>query len=220
MIKSGDFSAVIFDMDGLVLDTESTYRIAWQQAAKTMGHSLSETFLLSLSGLHHQEVEQKLLAVCGADFDLQNFSHTASRFWRDHVAAHGIKTTPGFTELLEFVIARHLPFCLATNSRAVNVDECLGLAGIKTVFSTIITRDDVDHGKPAPDIFLKAAQSLQVPISKCLVLEDSPAGIVAASKAGAIAVWVSSASPVDAETLALCDLMIPDLVQTLATLRA
>lgn len=220
MIKAGDFSAVIFDMDGLVLETESTYRIARQQAAKSMGHSLPEDFLLSLSGLHYQGIEQNLLAACGSDFNLQTFNHNASRFWRDHVAIHGIKTKPGFTKLLEFVITQQLPFCLATNSRAVNTDECLELAGIKTVFSTIVTRDDVSNGKPAPDIFLKAAQSLQVPINKCLVLEDSPAGVVAAATAGAIVVCVPSVTPVDPQTQALCDLVTPDLVQALAILSA
>jgi len=220
VIKAGDFSAVIFDMDGLVLETESTYRIAWQQAAKSMGHPLPEDFLLSLSGLHYQAVEQKLLAMCGVDFNLQTFNHNASRFWRDHVNSHGIKTKLGFTELLEFVMAERKPFCLATNSRAANTDECLALAGIKPVFSTIVTRDDVSHGKPAPDIFLKAAQSLQVPIEKCLVLEDSPAGVVAAAKAGAIVVCVPSATPVDPQTQALCDLVTPDLVQALAILSA
>ncbi|MDD5276805.1 MAG: HAD family phosphatase [Methylovulum sp.] len=219
MTKPRGFSAVIFDMDGLVLETESTYRIAWQAAAKSMGHSLSDNFLLSLSGLNYQEVVQNLTAECGADFKPQTFNHAANCFWRDYVAVHGIKTRPGFTELLEFIIAQRKPFCLATNSRAVNVEECLDLAGIKTVFSTIITRDDVANGKPAPDIFLKAAQLLQVPINKCLVLEDSPTGIAAAAKAGAITVWVPSAPPVDPQTLALCDLVMPDLVETLATLR-
>jgi beta-phosphoglucomutase len=215
VLKLSDFSAVIFDMDGLVLDTETTYFVAWQQAAKTMGYELSESFGLSLTGLHYKVIEQKLMALCGADFNLQAFNQLSGIFWREHVNAHGINIKHGFTQLLEFIVQQQIPFCLATNSRAVNAYECLELAGIKDVFSTIITRDDVRHGKPAPDIFLKAACLLQVPISQCLVLEDSHAGIVAASRAGAFSIFVPSTEPADPLALALCDIVMIDLAHTL-----
>lgn len=219
MLKLSDFSAVIFDMDGLVLDTETTYFVAWQQAAKAMGYDLSEPFCLSLSGLHYKDVEQKLMALCGAGFNLQAFNRLSGIFWREHVNAYGINIKPGFTQLLEFIVHQQTPFCLATNSRAVNAYECLELAGIKDVFSTIITRDDVQHGKPEPDIFLKAAELLHVPVSQCLVLEDSQAGIVAASRAGAFSVFVPSTEPADPLALELCDMMIVDLAGMLTTLK-
>lgn len=211
MLKLSDFSAVIFDMDGLVLDTETTYFAAWQQAAKAMGYALSEPFCQSLSGLHYKDVELKLMTLCGADFNLQAFNQLSGIYWREHVNAHGINAQHGFTQLLEFILQQQIPYCLATNSRAVNAYECLELAGIKDVFSTIITRDDVQHGKPEPDIFLKAAELLQVPISQCLVLEDSHAGIVAASRAGAFSVFVPSTEPVDRLAVELCNLKIDNL---------
>ena len=219
MPKLSDFSAVIFDMDGLVLDTETTYFVAWQQAANAMGYELSDSFCLSLSGLHFKDIEPKLMARCGADFNLQAFKHLSGTFWREHVNANGIKIKHGFTELLECIVQNRIPYCLATNSRAVNAYECLELAGIKEVFSTIITRDDVQHGKPAPDIFLKAAELLQVPISQCLVLEDSHTGIVAASRAGAFSVFVPSSESVDPLTAELCDVMMTDLAHTLMAFR-
>ena len=194
MFKLSDFSAVIFDMDGLVLDTETTYFVAWQQAANAMGYALPETFCLSLSGLHYKDIEPKLMALCGADFNLQAFKQLSGIYWREYVSAHGISIKHGFTQLLEFIMHQQIPYCLATNSRAKNAFECLELAGIKDIFSTIITRDDVQQGKPAPDIYLRAAELLQVPISQCLALEDSPAGIVAASRAGAFSIFVPSLS--------------------------
>ena len=215
MPKLSDFSAVIFDMDGLVLDTETTYFVAWQLAANAMGYELSETFCLSLSGLHFNDIEPKLMARCGADFNLQAFKHLSGIFWREHVNANGIAIKHGFTQLLEYIEQNRIPYCLATNSRAINAYECLELAGIKEVFSTIITRDDVQHGKPAPDIFLKAAELLQVPISQCLVLEDSHTGIMAASRAGAFSVFVPSSESFDPLTAELCDVMMTDLAHTL-----
>lgn len=215
-----DFSAVIFDMDGLVLDTETTYCTAKQQAAQLMGYELPDQFWLSLSGLHAIDIEQKLLAHGGETFNLSEFNRLADRLWRDHVNTQGIKTKHGFFQLLDYIVEQSLPYCLATNSNAVNAANCLKLAGLQQVFPIIITRDDVQRGKPEPDIFLTAAQALNVDIKRCLVLEDSHTGIVAASRAGAYTVLVPSLAPVDAVTLSLCDRMTDDLEQLLKTLRA
>jgi beta-phosphoglucomutase len=219
VVKLSDFSAVIFDMDGLVLDTETTYFVAWQQTAKAMGYTLSESFCLSLSGLHYKDIELKLIDWCGANFNLHTFNHLSGIFWRKHVNTHGIKIKQGFIQLLEFIDQQQIPYCLATNSQAINAYECLELAGIEDIFSIIITRDDVERGKPAPDIFFKAAELLQVPISQCLVLEDSYAGIEAASRAGAFSVFVPSTEPVDPMAAELCDLMLIDLAHTLMALK-
>ncbi len=213
MITVADFSAVIFDMDGLVLDTESTYSIAWQQAANAMGYGFSKEFCLSLSGLHYPDIELKLLVYCGAEFNLQTFNRLSGECWRDHVNVHGISIKHGFIGLVDLLIEQNIPYCLATNSRTENALECLELAGIKDVFSIIVSRDHVRHGKPEPDIFLKAAELMQVDINRCLVLEDSHAGIVAASKAGAVSVFIPSIAQIDPLTVELCDLMVGDLAQ-------
>ncbi len=219
MFESADFAAVIFDMDGLVLDTESTYHVAWQQAAGVMGYQLSDAFCLSLSGLNGVAITRMLIDLCGPDFDLPGFNRTAAHIWRDTVGRQGIKIKHGFSELLEFIVRQQLPYCLATNSRADNARECLMLAGIPDAFPIIISRDDVPSGKPDPDIFLKAAASLQVPINRCLVLEDSHAGILAASRAGAKSVFIPSCLPVDPSTVQLCDWMLSDLTQVLACIK-
>ncbi|WP_031438701.1 HAD family hydrolase [Methylobacter tundripaludum] len=220
MIKLADFSAIIFDMDGLVLDTESTYFIAWQQAAKAMGYGFPDDFCLSLSGLHYNDIEPKLIEYCGAEFNLQTFNRLSGDFWRDHVDVHGIRIKHGFSELLELLIRQKIPYCLATNSRAANALTCLELAGIKDVFSIIIARDHVQEGKPEPDVFFKAAEVLQVDISRCLVLEDSHAGIMAASRAGAVSVFIPSIAQADPLTVELCDLMVSDLAQLTSLISA
>lgn len=218
MLKLTDFSAVIFDMDGLVLDTESTYFIAWQRAASAMGYQFSEEFCLSLSGLHYHDLAWKLAEYCGAEFNLQTFNRLSGVYWRDYVNDHGIKIKRGFTGLLELLVRQNIPYCLATNSRAENALECLELAGIEKVFSVIVTRDHIQYGKPEPDIFLKAAELLHADISRCLVLEDSHAGIVAASRAGAVSVFIPSITRIDPLTVELCDFMANDLAQLTNTL--
>lgn len=192
MLKLKAFAAVIFDLDGLVLDSESTYQVAWQQAAAAMRCGLTDSFCRSLSGLSGPDVLQKLQQACGPDFDMATFNRLSGGFWRDFVNTHGIALKYGFSELLAYVVEQQLPYCLATNSSRVNALECLALAGIDGVFSVIVTRDDVQYGKPAPDIFHQAAQVMQVPIRQCLVLEDSPVGVLAARRAEATVLMVSS----------------------------
>ncbi len=192
MKKLPDFSAIIFDLDGLVLDTESTYIMAWQQAAKLMGYDYSLLSAQTLSGLHYQALVEILFSHFGADFDLPRFNQLSAECWRDYVQQYGIEKKSGFDELLALIKQGDIPFCLATNSAEMNARECLALAGLAQTFPLIISRDDVKHGKPAPDIFLTAAQSLQQPIGQCLVLEDSLVGIAAAQAAGAIPFLIPS----------------------------
>ncbi|MGZ5526758.1 MAG: HAD-IA family hydrolase [Methylomonas sp.] len=219
ILRTG-FDAVIFDMDGLVLDTESTYIIAWQQAAKEMGYDFSDDFCLSLSGCHYKDVELRLTEHCGAKFNLQTFNRLSSDFWREYVDIHGIKLKHGFTGLVELLIRKKIPYCLATNSPGENALECLELAGIEELFPIVVAREQVRHGKPEPDIFLKAAELMQVDIGRCLVIEDSFAGIVAASRAGAVTVLVPSTTQIDPLAIELCDLMVSDLEQLTNMIRA
>lgn len=211
--KLPDFSAIIFDMDGLVLDTETTYVAAWRQAARAMGHEFTEAFCLSMSGLHSKVVGQRLMDFCGPDFELEKFSRLSADFWRQYVNVNGIDTKKGFTQLLALIAELEIPYCLATNSPMVNAYQCLEFAGISDVFSTVVTRDHVRQGKPEPEIFLKAAELLDVDINRCLVVEDSRAGIEAASRAGAFSVLIPSVLPVDPLTVELCDVMMEDLAQ-------
>ena len=218
MFKLSDFSAVIFDMDGLVLDTEPTYVIAWQQAAKAMGYHLSADFCESLSGLHYQAVTEHLIRYCGVDFNLHRFNELSGHYWYEQVNRDGISIRLGFNELLKTLQQKQIPYCLATNSSAINAKECLAFANIADVFTHIISRDDVLYGKPEPDIFLKAAELLNVPIQQCLVLEDSHAGIVAAKSAGAYTIWIPNTKTIDPVTLSLFNTMINNLTDIMLEL--
>jgi len=207
----GDFDAVIFDLDGLILDTEPTYFIAWQKAAAQMGFDLPFEFFAHFSGLSYVEIRAHFQSQCGEDFDFDLFHVTSSQCWRDIVLHQGIAVKRGVLNVVARLNAKKIPYCIATNSPRVNALECLALAKIDHVFPLVIGRDDVIHGKPMPDIFFKAAEMLAVNIQSCVVLEDSPTGVQAANRAGAFTVFVPSAFPVDLQAKALADLTLAHL---------
>ncbi|MCX7086543.1 MAG: HAD family phosphatase [Methylococcales bacterium] len=205
MRKLPDFSAVIFDLDGLVLDTEITYFAAWQQTIINMGYPCSAEFCQSLSGLQFDDITRTLHATYGADFNVSAFVALSTPCWREYVTQQGIAIKPGFTALLALLTQQQIPFALATNSPHLSALECLALAGLDGVFTTLIAREHVHNGKPEPDIFLHAAQQLNTPIQQCLIVEDSYNGVLAAYRAGANVIYIpSTLTEQRAAALAFC----------------
>jgi HAD superfamily hydrolase (TIGR01509 family) len=205
------FQAVIFDMDGLVLDSEAGYFLAWQQAASQMGYCLSQAFCTALSGSHGQQISQRLLARFGQDFELEQFYRLSSQIWREQVSQTGIPVKKGFYQALQRIDTLQLPYCLATNSRRDDAEQCLAWAGLDGVFAKLLCREDVQHPKPAADIFLKAAETINIPPQLCLVLEDSPIGVTAAVSAGCTCLFVPSVLPADLDASRLAHQVLPDL---------
>lgn len=195
--------AVIFDMDGVVLDSEPSYVFAWRQAAAEFGVALEDEFARGLFGRHADDVACALAEKIGAGFEPGRFRQSAVRFWTDYVDAHGIAPMPGVDELLAALDRQRIPYALATNSDGPYAKECLRLGGLEQHFGCVVTRDQVAVGKPAPDVFLEAARRVGVPATECLVLEDSATGLLAARRAGATPVLVlAHPAPEEAKSLA------------------
>jgi beta-phosphoglucomutase len=184
------FRAAILDMDGLALDSESTYCHAWRMAAGELGFELSEAFCHSLFGRHADDVAKALRDAMGETFERERFHQAAERHWRRYLEAHGMDRMPGLETLLAVFRRRAIPYALATNSDGIYARECLRLSGVESDFPVIVTRDQAPRGKPAPDLFLEAARRLNVPPELCLGLEDSETGLEAARAAGTITVLV------------------------------
>lgn len=220
MISLTNYAAFIFDMDGLVLDTEPAYFEAWRLALETMGYQADPTFFQAFSGYRFAQIQQKLLETFDANFDVHYFKTLSGQHWRKHIETNGIPIKTGVIDLLDYAAANGFPVGIATNSPAYNAYECLDLAGLKHRFPVIVTGDDVRQAKPAPDIFLRAAVELAVDIRCCIVFEDSPVGIAAAVAAGAYSVYVPSTCPADPATVGLCDCLVNNLLQVVQSLPA
>jgi HAD superfamily hydrolase (TIGR01509 family) len=183
-------AAVILDMDGLMLDTESIYKRAWQSAAAECGYDLDDDYYLTLLGQPNPACEAALLRRFGKEFPIDDFRVRWSRLWQAHVETAGIPMKPGLTELLSFLQERQLPVAVATSSDQDYASLSLRAAQLGAWFNNVITGDQVVNGKPAPDIYIEAARRLGVAAASCVAIEDSDAGVLAASAAGMITVMV------------------------------
>ena len=175
--------AVIFDMDGLMLDTEPLYRAAYRKAAAEFGYTLSETVHARLIGRNTRDVESSLMEEFGDAFPLDAFRDSLDRFEAGFAGGPLIKKS-GLDELLAFLDARSIPKAVATSTRRKMALPRLAVTGLLDRFDAVAAGDEVTHRKPAPDLFLLAADLLRVDPRDCLALEDSEAGVVAAHAAG------------------------------------
>jgi len=210
--------AVVFDMDGLMLDTEPIYKVAWQAASAGLGYDLDDALYATFVGRPNVECERDLLDRFGAGFPLDRFRHDWPPRWRDEAATHGIRKKPGLLDLLAFLETQDVALAVATSTEADDAVFTLGSAGLDGYFPVIVTGDQVARGKPAPDIYREAARRLSVEPAECVALEDSEAGILAASRAGMVALLVPDGSP---STIAAnaASRVLPTLVEARETIQ-
>jgi HAD superfamily hydrolase (TIGR01509 family) len=177
-------SAVIFDMDGLMLDTEPLYKAAWQRAAVDCGFPISDELYFELIGRTRVDGESILVRGFGPEFPVNDFHARCRECEAAVFAEHLPDTKPGLEGLLAFLESRGLPTAVATSTEREQAIAQLGGLCLLRRFVVIATGDEVSNGKPAPDLFLLAARRLGFEPSRCLVLEDSEAGVMAAHRAG------------------------------------
>jgi HAD superfamily hydrolase (TIGR01509 family) len=203
-------SAVIFDMDGLLFNTETLYRDAVVAAAADAGHDLPLPFYLSTIGMSIEATRMAFGERYGDEFDFDGFWTAASAQYEGILKSRlGLKA--GVVELLDFLDGTGLPRAIATSSRHEDVQRNLGAQGLRDRFQTIIARGDYVRGKPHPDPFLRAAERLGVEPELCVALEDSYNGVRAASGAGMMTIMVPDLLPPTSEMRELCVGIVQDL---------
>jgi HAD superfamily hydrolase (TIGR01509 family) len=202
--------AVVFDMDGLLVDTETVVYAAMQRAALGIGGVMPFTTFQRMVGLQHAHSDVILVEHFGAAFDLKAWTAAVSAHFHQEAAA-GIALKAGVVEILDALDDAGLPRAIATSSSLAAVRHSLGPHGLVERFHALITRDVQSQGKPHPEPFLKAAAALGVDPADCLALEDSHNGVRAASAAGMMTVMVPDMLDPTEEMRSLCVRIARDL---------
>jgi beta-phosphoglucomutase-like phosphatase (HAD superfamily) len=203
-------AAIVFDMDGLLFDTEALYQKASLTAAAEKGHDVSSGIFGRTIGLPWQHVRSLLLDHFGETFPVDEFlAAWVGHFWL--LAETGLALKPGAIELLDTLDELRLPRAIATSSSHRTVQHHLAAHDLLGRFDAIIGHGDYAAGKPAPDPFLKAAERLGVEPQSCLALEDSHNGVRSASAAGMMTIMVPDLLEPTDEISDLCIAVAGDL---------
>jgi HAD superfamily hydrolase (TIGR01509 family) len=194
---------VVFDMDGLIFNTEDIYRDAVMATAAETRHDVPLPFYLSTVGLSGAATRLAFIERFGESFDYKTFWTAASNRFAEMVRSQ-LRLKAGVTELLDLLDSINLPRAICTSSRHEDVHNNLAVGGLVGRFQFIIAQGDYAGGKPHPAPFLKAAERLGVAPQSCLALEDSYHGVRSAAGAGMMTIMVPDLFPPTDDMKELC----------------
>ena len=191
--KRMELEAVVFDMDGLMFDSERVVMYSWNVAGEQLGYgNLGENIYHTL-GMGAALRERYFKEKYGSSFPYERFKELYRDAFYDYEAREGISVKPGLSELLQFLKEKQIPVAMASSTSGPDVKRRLKCERLEGFFSAVITGDMVRETKPSPEIYQRACHALQVNPAHAIALEDACNGILSAHRAG------------------MCPIMIPDL---------
>ncbi len=205
-----NIEAVVFDMDGLLIDSEVLYQKAALQSARALGFTMDKNLQLQTVGLPSDETEILLRREMGPEFPFEEYDYNLREWLGAQLMAH-VPVKPGVRELLSLLEQLEIPAAVATSTGREAANHHLSRADLAPHFETIVTRDDVENGKPHPEPFLLAAERLEVEPENCLALEDSHNGVRSAHGAGMQTIMVPDMLGPTDEMRALAISIVKDL---------
>ncbi|MGN1133620.1 MAG: HAD family hydrolase [Oscillospiraceae bacterium] len=191
---------VIFDMDGLMVDTESLLQIFWTKAANEFGFPMKKEDVLGMRSLSPKYAIPYLHKLFSDSFDYYAIKKRRIELMNDYIEKNGLVKKKGLDELLDFLKDSGLKIAVATATNYERTEMYLKSINIFHVFDKIICGDMIKNGKPEPDIYLEASKQLDLLPEQCMALEDSPNGIMSAYRAGCMPVMVPDLSQPDEDT--------------------
>ena len=175
---------VIFDMDGLMFDTERLATVLWNQVGDELRIDMTEEFLDSFRGQNPTAIRNAFLQRFGREFDFDGCMGRKDELQHRYIEEKGVPLKEGLPELLEYLKGQDIRMAVATSTQQSLAEKMLKIAGVYEYIDAVAYGNKVKRSKPFPDIFQKAAEDLGVPMRECLVLEDSISGVQAGKAAG------------------------------------
>ncbi len=200
--------AVLWDLDGTLVDSAKEHWESWQRALEAAGASVTYEQFRRTFGMRNDAILSHWLGPAITAADIQRIGDAKEVIYRDLVARGGLTPLPGARDWVTRLSERGWRQAVASSAPRANVEVVVRALGLGPSFSALVAGDDVTHGKPEPEIFLKAAARLHVPTARCVVVEDSPAGVEAARRAGmrSIGIGAPGFAQADLVAAALADL--------------
>lgn len=209
---------VLFDMDGVIIDSEKLYTRFWQEAGITLGYPMTKEHAMGLRSLNRTFGEAKLKSYFGDGVDYEAMRNKRIELMDDYIGDNGVEAKPGVYQLLDALNEKGIPCAIASSSPHDRIAQYLKPLGLYDRFDAIVSGYDVAKGKPEPDIYLKASEKIGVRPEFCFAVEDSPAGIMSGYLAGCKPIMVPDQDLPDVQTVgrlyALCD-SLSDMISLL-----
>lgn len=211
-MSTDKIKAVIFDLDGTLLDTEKLLVKYWCRAASELGFPMTREQALRIRSLTHRLVPPLFREWFGESCDYMKIRARRMELMQEHIDRYGLDVKAGAAELLSYLGEKGYLRAVATATDIERAGRLLKTAGLYGSFDRIISASMVEWGKPKPDIYIYAAKQLGLEPQECIAVEDSPNGIISASDAGCLTVMVPDLTPPEKELLprlyACCDSLL------------
>ena len=189
---------VIFDMDGVLFDTERLTLEGWRLAARQAGYPLDDAVVLSTNGISEADTRLTFLRHYGEAYPYDALRAEMKRY-KNGCLAQGVPVKPGVQRLLQALRGQGIRTAVASSNDRAHVTDYLQRTGLLLQMDAFVCADMVRRAKPAPDVYLRAAEALGLPPESCIAIEDAPPGLVAAKLAGCIPVLVTDLIPASAQ---------------------
>lgn len=206
-----EIRAVLWDMDGTLIDSEEFHWLSWREAMAKEDIVISREQFLASFGQRNDSIISEWLGPAATPERISNIAKAKEELYRDLIRRHGISLLPGVTYWVRTLHTRGWLQAIASAAPRANIDVVLETLGAADAFQTIVSAEDVHHGKPDPEVYVLAAARLGVPADKCIVVEDAAAGVAGARSAGMHTIGVGRNANFLSAELAVQSL---DLLQT------
>ena len=202
---SNSLKAILFDIDGVLIDSERVYHVCWREAARQNGYQLSPEQAWQLRSLDSRLAGQLVEKWYGTPLAYPAIRATRKKLMQEYLAAHPLALKPGVKEVLEYLQKNQFLLAVVTAADIDKATAYLHSVGIDSYFSKIICAKMVERGKPFPDVYEWACQQLQVSPQNCLAVEDSPNGVKSAHQAGCRTIMIPDLTPYTADLAEFVD---------------